>query len=328
MSKSDLSDLHYTSVLRDAHNEDFNALDIIEVNNLVPARYGKVALTYITSGNGIGEVGQADFYSNAKYESTKVITTADQIGSAHKTTVFFIQRTPSMLAGKAFIIYDNIGGVAVWFNVDGSNTAPVVDDAYRYIQVNILSTDNHEAIAIKTSIAVNADSEFLSVYTSYITVISSVSVGIKPSSKDFNSSLGIKNTAGSEKITLNNKYFFINSALDATEYYVWYNVGGMGVDPAISGKIGIMIPIPTGASVSVINQNTKVILDTTGDFVTNIVDNTLIIKNKLIGVTTASTEGNSGFVVLRTVAGQDRELLVTLILTYNGSNELIEVERL
>ncbi len=47
-------------------------------------------------------------------------------------------------------------------------------------------------------------------------------------------------------IGLNNTYFNLYSANDAAAYYVWFSVDSLGVDPAIPGKIGIMIPITAG----------------------------------------------------------------------------------
>jgi hypothetical protein len=45
--------------------------------------------------------------------------------------------------------------------------------------------------------------------------------------------------------SLNNTYFFINSSSD--DYYVWFNVGGAGSNPA-PGPIGIEVSVATNAS--------------------------------------------------------------------------------
>lgn len=46
---------------------------------------------------------------------------------------------------------------------------------------------------------------------------------------------------------LNNKYFYLNSANSGVGYYVWFNVNGAGVDPAIAGRTGVPVAIATGA---------------------------------------------------------------------------------
>jgi hypothetical protein len=329
MSKNEKpSTLDYTNAITSSHNEEAKALNVINVNSLVPARFGKVDIDYITSGFGVGEIGTVRYYSNGAYQETKVITRGDKLGSAHKTTISFINRTPASLAGKAIILYDNGGAVKVWFNVDFGSTEPTVPDTYRSIAVNLLSGNDHETVAKKTALALSMDSQFLAVYSLYYIIISSSTTGTKPDSKDFNTSLFIKNTAGVDPVTLNNKYFYINSATNTEEYYVWYNVNGAGVDPVISGKTGVMVAISTGSTAQVVAQATKTTLDALSDFITNIDSDTLLITNKLIGVADLAQDINTGFLFFVQKEGQGRDLLVTLNLSYSNTNDIISVERL
>lgn len=329
MSKNDTpSSLDYTNAITSSHNEEHRALNVVTVNNLVPARFGKVILSYYTTGPNRGNVQQAQYYSNGAYQETKLIFRGDSVGSAHKTTVSFINRTPASLAGKSFVIYDSVGAVKVWFNVDFANAEPVVQNTYRSIVVNLLSGQDHETVAKKVALALSMDAQFLAVYSMYYVIISSSSVGIKENSYDTDTGLFIKNTAGVEAQSLNNKYFFINSANNANQYYVWYNVAGAGVDPLLPGKTGIMVAIPTASTSEVVCQNTSNALLATNKFITNISSDTLIVTNKLIGVTSFASENNTGFLIFVQKAGQNRELLATLIMEYNGSGDITSVERL
>lgn len=329
MSKNDeKSSLDYTNAITTSHNEEARALDVVTVNNLVPARYGKVELDYYTSGNGNGNVSQARYYSNGVYQETKVITRADALGTAHKSTISFINRTPASLAGKAFILYDSVGAVKVWYNVDFADAEPSDPAAYRSIQINLLSSYDHEAVAKKTAQTIALDAQFLAVYSAYYVIISSSSVGIKPDSFDINTGLFIKNTPGIQPASLNNTYWFINSANNVEQYYVWYNVNGAGIDPAIVGKTGLMVAISSGSDSVTVAQNTKSVLDGTNKFITNIDSDTLVITNKLVGVTASASENNTGFLIFVQKPGQNRELLVTLVMTYNSNGNIFSVERL
>jgi hypothetical protein len=322
------STLDYTNAITTSHNEEHKALNVIAVNSLVPVRYGKVELEYIASGNGQGEVGKADYYSNGAYQETKVITRGDKTGSAHKTIINFVNRTPASLDGKYFIVYDPTGPVKVWYNVDFGSVEPSDTNAYRSIAVNILSSHNHETIASRTAIALEADSEFLAVYSMYYVIISSTSPGSKQNSYDATTGLYIKNTAGTNPITLNNRYWLINSATNANQYYVWYNVAGAGIDPAVPGKTGLMVAISTGSSASQVASATKTVLDSTGKFLTNIVEDTLVITNVLIGNTDLAKDNNTDFVVLVPKLGESRELLVSLVMVYDVNCNILSVERL
>jgi len=329
MSKNDKpSSLDYTNAITSSHNEEAKALNVINVNSLVPTRFGKVEIDYITSGFGIGEIGTVRYYSSGAYQETKVITRGDKLGTAHKTTVSFINRTPASLDGKAIILYDNGGAVKLWFNVDFASTEPTVPETYRSIGVNLMAGNDHETVAKKTALALAMDSQFLAVYSLYYIIVSSSTVGSKPDSKDFNTGLFIKNTAGIDPVTLNNKYFYVNSAANVDEYYVWYNVNGAGVNPNIVGKTGIMVAISTGSTAQAVAQATKNALDAVGDFITNIDSDTLLITNNLIGVTDLAQDVNTGFLFFVQKEGQGRDLLVTLNLSYSNTNDIISVERL
>jgi hypothetical protein len=43
--------------------------------------------------------------------------------------------------------------------------------------------------------------------------------------------------------SLNNKYFYMASANNATQYYVWFNVASGGTDPALANKTGVEVDI-------------------------------------------------------------------------------------
>lgn len=322
------STLDYTNAITNAHNERDRATNVVSVNSLVPTRYGRVEVDYYTDGVAEGNISQARYYSEGAYQETKIITRGDTLGSAHKTTISFINRTAESLAGRAFVIYDNVGAVKVWYNVDFSNTEPAVADTYRSIQVNLLSSHNHETIANRTALALDLDSEFLAIYSMYYVIVSSTTVGVKENSYSFNTNLIIKNTAGTESISLNNKYFYINSALNETEYYVWFNVNGEGADPSIFNKTPIMVSISKGYTSTQVAESLKTALDSVDKFITNIDGDNLLITNKLIGVTSPTVDVSTGFLSLTRVEGRNRELLVTLLMVYTAEGNIQSVERI
>jgi hypothetical protein len=319
--------LDYTNSLTQGFNEQEQAFEVVSASSLVPHRYGKIELDYITSGFGTGKIGVARYYSDGKYQETKIFTRGNNLGSAHKTTINFINKTPSSLAGRSFVVFDTTGAVLIWFNVDGANTAPVVPNTYRNIEINLLSSDSHETIAQKTSAKISLDASFVSLYTSYFIVISALTTGVKPNSYDVNTFLNLRNTAGSTPLTLNNTYFFLNSALNANQYYFWFNVSGTGTDPLIAGKTGVMVTITSTSSSSQVAAAIKTALDSTSKFITNIEGDILSISNKLIGVTASFQENTAGFSIIISKIGENRELIATLNLGYNSVGCVTSVER-
>lgn len=322
------SSMDHTGAITSSHNEEAKALDVVTVNSLVPARYGKVELEYITTGSAAGQVGKAMYYSNGTYQEIKIICKGNELGTAHKTTINFINRSANSLAGQYFVIYDDVGAVMVWFNLNFNNTKPNNLECYRDIEINLLSSHDYETVAKRTSNTISMDSKFVALYSSSYVIISSSSAGVRVNSKDGNTNLFIKNTEGINSKTLNNKYFIINSADNENSYYVWYNVGGTGVDPNISGKVGLMVNIPNNAKSAEVAINTKIVLDATLKFITNIDNDSLFISNKKIGEAVVTYDNSAGFTILMQKLGESRNLLVTLVLSYSSDGSINSVERI
>ncbi|MFZ4411517.1 MAG: hypothetical protein ACOYOV_00440 [Bacteroidales bacterium] len=313
--------------MRDAHNKENGALDVIAVNGLVPARFSKIDLTYISSGNGIGEVGEALYYSDGAKQQQTIICRNDELGSAHKTSLSFYNRTPQNLAGTYLVIYDDVGPVGIFFNTDGANSTPITSAVYRFIVVNLLGTDTEIAIANKLIAATDADSKFFSIGNQAFAVISNSTSGVRADSYDVNTNLYLRNVRGIDTKTLNSTYFTINAALDAQQYYVWYNVAGTGVDPLVSGRTALPVAIIVGATASQVAVATAAALSTY--FLTNIDESKLTITNKLIGITTRIQDVTCFMPgITLDVAGTNRELVAHLVLTYDISCDLVSVERL
>jgi hypothetical protein len=328
MSKQNgLSDYDANNVLRDAHNKDAGALDVIAVNGLVPARFSKIDLTYITSGNGIGEVGEALYYSDGNKQQQTIICRNDELGSAHKTSLSFYNRTPQNLAGTYLVIYDDIGPVGIFFNTDGANSTPITSAVYRFIVVNILGTDSEIAIANKLIAAADADSKFFAIGNQAFAVISNNTSGVRVDSYDVNTNLYLRNVRGIDTKTLNSTYFTINTALDAQQYYVWYNVAGTGTNPSVSGKTGIQVAIIAGATESQVAVATGTALD--AYFLTNIDEAKVIVTELLVGTATRIQDVTCFMPgITLDVKGTNRELVAHLVLSYDTNTNLISVERL
>lgn len=118
---------------------------------------------------------------------------------------------------------------------------------------------------------------------------------------DFQNALGV---ALAEVTTITNvaaasittgQYFTINSASDATEYYVWFNKDAGGGDPTPAGKTAIPVAITTGDTDIVIGGLVHAAINALGDF--NSVDNadgTVTVTNAAVGATTDAANVDVG----------------------------------
>lgn len=101
----------------------------------------------------------------------------------------------------------------------------------------------------------------------------------------------VSDVAGS----LNSKYFLINSGQNEKLYYVWYNVGGTGVDPLVPNRVGIEVPINFNEQAEIVSFATQLILDFKDEFnVTKGLNAKIKIENVLFG-SSSIADFNTGF---------------------------------
>lgn len=117
----------------------------------------------------------------------------------------------SIAGGDYFTIYNTTTKFAIWFTKDGSGSAPSVGATN--IQVNITTGDTQAIVNQKCREVMNGWGDFV------ITC----------------------NAAAS--ITNSSYWLFSTTDGTYTNFYVWYNINGTGVDPAIANKYGIQVAI-------------------------------------------------------------------------------------
>lgn len=87
-------------------------------------------------------------------------------------------------------------------------------------------------------------------------------------------------------------YFLINSALDSTMYYVWFNVDGAGGNPLLPGKTGIQVNISSSATASAVASLASAAINLISDFSSSYsFGNTFIVENSNIGISTNASTG-------------------------------------
>jgi hypothetical protein len=124
----------------------------------------------------------------------------------------------------------------------------------------------------------------------------------------------IADSAGS----LNNTYFVMYSALDATLYHVWFNVGGAGVDPAPVGSTAIEVTLQTNDNALVVAEAIRLYVGLVADFTTERSGDVTIITNAAKGDTTDTADFNTGFTF--STSQQGVSVLVSDITTQNTDN--------
>ena len=121
--------------------------------------------------------------------------------------------------------------------------------------------------------------------------------------------------------SLNNKYFLISST--TVDYYVWFNVGGAGVDPALVGKTGVAVAIAANATANVVAAAVQsAVAALSSVFTATVSTNQVTITNLVAGAPlSAFAAGNSGFTVAVLTAGLNSANNVDEALLIYAANE-------
>lgn len=327
-SKTDLSNLDPGQILKDCHIPKDNALKYIKGNSLIPNEFAKVVLTYVTSGNGIGEIETATYYDTGIKQVSTVFPNGDQQPKTEITRFTFLNDlNPEFLSQKYLKLHDGSGYVGVFFALDGDITIPSMNVS-RSIKVDILSGDSIFDIASKFRDAVNGDASFVATVTSQIVLVTHISQGTQIDATDINTAIQINvTTQGREPKQLDNTYFWIFRP-NGSKYHVWYNVGGLGTDPAPVGSAGgIEVSVTTDATNIEVLNNTITSINSSIYFTAKADNEKLIVICDQAGPTSPMVDGNTGFGHFTTSKqGVVKKVIRTLVLTYDTSNELIEID--
>jgi hypothetical protein len=311
-------------VLKDAHSMDEFALDTITANSLIPKRYSKITWEFQTLGDGSEDVKYLFFWGFGEYESNQIEIYDSPLGLAEKTTINFVGKTPASLSNTYFIIYDDVGSVAVWFNLDGVGSQPVVV-VNRFIEVSINTGDSVNDLALAAKTAIHADSEFTCAnLTSYI-MIASISYGNKPNSLDGDSGLSISTVDGHE--TLNSKYIYLYDG-NGNKYYVWWNVNSTGIDPNPDpgNATPIEVLLDIAETPTTVATKTAAQINLNDVFRASNEDMYVVVINTHEGVSQGVIDGNTGLIIDSIKKGEDKPLIAQLEIKYDDEYLPISVE--
>lgn len=121
---------------------------------------------------------------------------------------------------------------------------------------------------------------------------------------------------------LNNTYFQIYSERNTSIYHIWYNVAGLGVDPAPAGSIGLEVEIEANEEAPVIALATLQVLRKIEDFKVTRVYDKLIIETTEKGVSNDAQNFGTTFVVTTIQEGAE-ELVKNLDIPFDGKTRYI-----
>lgn len=112
-------------------------------------------------------------------------------------------------------------------------------------------------------------------------------------------------------------YFFIsgtNSPSGQTDYYVWFNISSLGIDPSIAGRTGVEVDLVGNETPSEVNALILAALLATTHFIDSAIPSNEIISYTVIGgVVSPGSDVNTGFAVSQNAGGSDFPSQISIV---------------
>lgn len=225
-------------------------------------------------------------------EETRVTCIADTGVKEVTDVLCTAEDANTTLHEKYFLLQDEVGSVAFWFDVGGGGVEPA-HGADRAVEITTVTAAMTAAqVATAVAAAVEADSKFTaSVVTSTTVRAVSTTVGNKTNGSAGDSGFTVSQQTAGAASNLNNKYFTLNDAGDDTEYYAWFNVNSEGVDPAVGGKTGIEVAVAAGATAAQVATALAAAIDGETDFAATASSSSVTIVNAASGPSVDVADG-------------------------------------
>jgi hypothetical protein len=320
--ENQLSDYDYPQVLQDSHNKPLHALDVNQVNSLVPSSYQSVSIT--RDANNCNRITQVDYFGLGKQEIQDVLISKNPQGKAEVTIYDFIGVTPASLDAKYALIYDDVGSVGILFRLDGGSTA--TSGADRDITVDIATGDNATALAQKTAAAIDADSKFIGVDAAGLCQLTSSTVGNKTNATSGDSGLATPLiTDGYDSLA--GKLFYVYKSDDSEKYAFYYTIDGSGSEPSHSGASITAIDISSSDGTGQVATKTAAVITLNSYLTSSATDSVFRITWRANGDTTGFEDSDAGFTSTTVQAGEDVQNVATILLEYDACGNVIGVER-
>lgn len=256
-------------------------------------------------------------------------------GAREKTDITCIADVADSLNGTYFLInsVDNDFLYYVWYKTSGGALSDPAVSGRTGLRVNISTGATNVEVAEKTrDVLAELLEEFTATSALNVVTVENTVSGYTDDAEVGTSGFTISITTDGrgEKISreetditcvadvassLAGTYFELNTAFDKEMYYVWFKVTGVGSDPAIANKTGILVNVLTNDTAASVATAIKTVLDTSysDKFISNTNIATLTISNYSYGESTDVAAGTSGFTISKVNDGALEVLLSDLV---------------
>lgn len=240
-----------------------------------------------------------------EYEVSTVQATAEVAGVSEQTRIDTTGETGASLDGEYFILQDQNGSVAFWYDTDNSGTSEPAHGAGRSVKISsVLSADTAPTVALKTQSVVNLDTEFTAISAGNLVDVTDNTPGVRAAASAGTTSFTVSQlVAGVDIVTQDGNYFLIHDQNGSVA--VWIDVYG-ATEPLHGADRSVPVVLLPGDSAIAVAGKIAAALDADFEYsASNSSSNTATITDAVIGSRTDITAETTNYVVSIATDGED-----------------------
>ncbi len=311
-------------------------------------RHIEVDLNGVTTANDVASALQTELDGDAEF-SAGVVGNLVTVTNDKKVDVFdaadgsvptnFTFTTtidganPDSLDGTYFLLYDDSGSVAFWFDIDNSGTTipSGASAAARAVEVSTVnSNDPANDVASKLQTIINGDAKFSASVTNNEVTVTDASVGQRTDASD-----GIPPTKftletitqGANADLLDGTYFDMED--DSGAVRVWFDVDNLSTPPgAPAGGRLLEVDISSGDIANDVASALQSAVDLDAKFSASVVNNVVTIEDASAGSRDDAADNDTGFTLTITQQGIEDDVDYTIFSVDIENSELYLLEDL
>lgn len=290
---------------------------------------GAFAIVVTTQG------ANADTVTIVSVDNADLFDTADgnpATGFTFNTTVQ--GENVDTLGGTYFDIYDDVGPVRVWFDVDNTSSAPATPGGGRLLEVDISANNSANAVASALQTVVDADAKFSASVVNNEVTITDDNVGTRVNAADGANPTGFTITVltqGADALTLDGKYFILFDSVGSVGFWIDLDNSGTTIPLGASAanRAIEITTITSGMTASQVATEVRAAIDADSEFSAPApVGNLITVTSASIVELTDSFDGDTGFTLTTTTQGVANNTDFTVLAVDVPNSELFLSENL
>ncbi len=239
-------------------------------------------------------------------EITTITTVGDIVGSPAVNDITTVADVAGSLDGTYFILPDNAGTVAFWYDETGSTPEPA-HGASRSVRITTVGIgDSANTVASATSAVIALDPEFSSTVLANVITATNLGNGLLAAGTAGTSGFTVNQTSpGVDDDSLDGKYFILQDDVGSVAF--WYDVDNDGTPEPLHGadRSVLIDTVVTGDSANTVAAKTQVFVNADLKFNATVLTNVVTVTDVSNGNRPNPLDGSSGFTLATSQNGSD-----------------------